>query len=61
MLDDRNNQIFLHENEFNSSVERDSIVLPSNMAAFTSSCTQSVLKTRLAKHCGSDNLFKAFE
>jgi hypothetical protein len=27
--------IFLHENEFNSSGERDYIVLPSNMAAFT--------------------------
>jgi hypothetical protein len=35
MLDDRNNKIFLHENEFKSSGERDSIVLPSNMAAFT--------------------------
>jgi hypothetical protein len=35
MLDGRNNEIFLHENEFNSSRERDSIVLPSNMADFT--------------------------
>jgi hypothetical protein len=35
MLDDRNNEIFLHENEFNSSEERYSIALPSNMAAFT--------------------------
>jgi hypothetical protein len=35
MLDSRNNTIFLHENEFNSSVERYSIVMPSNMAALT--------------------------
>jgi hypothetical protein len=33
MLDGKNNK--LHENEFKSSEERDSIVLPSNMAAFT--------------------------
>jgi hypothetical protein len=35
MLDGRNNEMFLHENEFNSSGERDYIVLPSKMAAFT--------------------------
>jgi hypothetical protein len=35
MLDGRNNEILLHENQFNSSRERDSIVLPSNMAALT--------------------------
>jgi hypothetical protein len=35
MLDGRNNKIYLHENEFNSSGERDYIVLQSNMAAFT--------------------------
>jgi hypothetical protein len=35
MLDGRNNEIFLNENEFNSSGERDYIVLPSNMAALT--------------------------
>jgi hypothetical protein len=33
MLDGRNIKIFLHENEFTSSGERDSVVLPSNMAA----------------------------
>jgi hypothetical protein len=33
MLDGRNNKIFLHENEFNSSEERDSIGMPSNVAA----------------------------
>jgi hypothetical protein len=35
MLDGRNNEIFLHENEFNSSGETDYIVLSPNMAAFT--------------------------
>jgi hypothetical protein len=35
MLDGRNNKTFLHENEFNSSGESDSVVLPSNMAALT--------------------------
>jgi hypothetical protein len=35
MLDDRNNKIFYHEKEFNSSEEIDSIVLPSNMAVVT--------------------------
>jgi hypothetical protein len=35
MLDGRNSEIFLHENQFNSSGERYSIVLPSNMAAIT--------------------------
>jgi hypothetical protein len=35
MLDGRKNKIILHENEFNSSGERDYIALPSNMAAFT--------------------------
>jgi hypothetical protein len=34
MLDGRNNKIYLHENEFSSSGERDYIVLPSNWAAF---------------------------
>jgi hypothetical protein len=34
MVDGRN-KIFLHENEFNSLEKKYSIVLPSNMAAFT--------------------------
>jgi hypothetical protein len=35
MLDGRSNKLVLHENEFNSSGERDFIVLLSNMAALT--------------------------
>jgi hypothetical protein len=35
MKNSRNNKIYLHENEFNSSGEKDYIVIPSNMAAFT--------------------------
>jgi hypothetical protein len=35
MLNGRNNKIFLHENEFNSSGKSYFIVLASNMAAFT--------------------------
>jgi hypothetical protein len=37
ILDDRNNKIFKHENELNSSgeFERDFIFLPSNVAVFT--------------------------
>jgi hypothetical protein len=35
MLSPTDNKIFLHENEFNSSGESDSIVMPFNMAALT--------------------------
>jgi hypothetical protein len=45
MLDGRNKELFLHENVFNSSGQRDFIVLPSNMAAFTAVIMQKLYNT----------------